>query len=164
VDLIIDASSVINLDNAGALDIVAKLEGHNFCLSPLVIGECHPTCAAKLAQLEQQGKIWFVDPEKVSAELFLQLLEDHELGEGETECLTLATGHPFVFVCDDAKARAVGAALLGAGRVLGSLRLLKWCVSAKIVTAVEAFGFYERMKAMGGFLPRIDQAWFEADE
>jgi predicted nucleic acid-binding protein len=161
MDLIIDASSIINLDNAGALDVVAKLEGRNLCISPLVIGECQPTCAARLAELERQGAIWFVDPERISAELFLELIEEHDLGEGETECLALASGHPFVFCCDDAKARMVATNLIGVDRVIGSLRLLKWCVADKILQAAEAFAIYESMKAAGGFLPDIDQSWFE---
>ena len=163
MDLIIDASSIINLENAGALEIVARLENRNLCLSPLVIGECQPTCAAKLAELEQQHAVWFVDPEKVSAEVFLELLEDHELGEGETECLALALGHQFVFCCDDQKARQIGIGLIGADRVVGSLRLLKWCVEDGHLSVGEAFALYERMKAAGGFLPDLDQSWFEND-
>jgi predicted nucleic acid-binding protein len=163
VDLIIDASSVINLDNAGALEIVAQLQKRNLCLSPLVIGECHPTCAAKLAELEKQGAIWFVDPEKISAEIFLQLLEEHDLGEGETECIALALKHPFVLCCDDQKARNVATNLIGAERVVGSLRLIKWCVADGLLTSTAAFKIYQSMKAAGGFLPELNQSWFEAN-
>src|ERR1700722_19052167 len=89
VDLITDASSIINLANAAALKIVAAVPGLTICVSPLVVGECGPTCAAELLALQDKGAIRFVDAEEISSELFLSLLDAHDLGEGETECLAL---------------------------------------------------------------------------
>jgi predicted nucleic acid-binding protein len=160
VDIIVDASSVINLDNASALDLVAGLEERLFWFSPLVIGECEPACAAEILRLEQQGKFKFVDPDDISAEVFLQLLEAHDLGEGETECLALCLAHPYVLCCDDQKARTIGMKLLGQERVIGSLRLMRWCVIDGLASADAAFELYEKMKRAGGFLPALEQRWF----
>jgi predicted nucleic acid-binding protein len=162
VDLIIDASSVINLSNADALKVVAGLSNLNICVSPLVVGECEPTCAAELLALQDQGAIRFVDPNEVSSERFLALLDEHELGEGETECLALLLDGDYVFCCDDGKARRVAIALADEGQVVGSLRLLKWAVEAGHCTAEEAFEYYERMKDAGGFLPDIALRWFQS--
>lgn len=163
VDLIIDASSIINLDNAEVLAPAVGLQGRNFCVSPLVIGECDPQCAASLAMLRQSGGLRFVDPEEISAELFLDLLERYELGEGETECLALALVSPYVFCCDDNKARNVGVQLIGQDRVVGSLRILKWMVACDLVSSQEAFALYLAMKEFGGYLPVMAQGWFERD-
>ncbi|MCK1543889.1 hypothetical protein IVB12_18435 [Bradyrhizobium sp. 179] len=162
MDLIIDASSVINLSNAGALEVVAVLPDVNVCVSPLVVGECEPTCAAELLALQERGTIRFVDPNEVSSERFLALLDEHELGEGETECLALLLDGDYVFCCDDGKARRVAIGSADEGRVVGSLRLLKWAVEAGLCTAKQAFEYYQRMKAAGGFLPDIPCEWFQA--
>lgn len=163
MDLIIDASSIINLANAGALSTVATLAGRTICVSPLVVLECEPTCAAELLQLQHAGLIKFVDPDEISADAFLDLLDRHDLGEGETECLALLQGSAMVFCCDDGRARNVGIGMVGAERVVGSLRLLKWSVSEGIMSGDEAFSFYETMKAAGGFLPDIAREWFNVD-
>jgi predicted nucleic acid-binding protein len=163
VDLITDASSIINLANAGALDVVVALRDRTICVSPLVISECEPTCAADLLRFQQDGLIRFVDPGDISSEAFLTLLEEHDLGEGETECLALLQTADYVLCCDDDKARRVGIALVGADRVIGSLRLLKWAVADGICTCDTTFEYYQRMKAAGGFLPELPREWFEAE-
>lgn len=162
MDLIIDASSIINLSNAGALPLVAGLPNVIICVSPLVVSECEPTCAAELLALKEQGTVRFVDPDDASSERFLTLLEEHELGEGETECLALLLDRDYVFCCDDGKARRVATSLSDESRVVGSLRLLKWSVEAGLCTAEQAFEYYLLMKSAGGFLPDLPLEWFQA--
>jgi predicted nucleic acid-binding protein len=136
----------------------------NVIISPLVVGECQPTCAAELFRLQQQGSLRFVDPEHISSELYLELLAAHELGEGETECLTLCLSHPYILCCDDRKARQIGANLLGQPRVIGSIRLLKWCVVENLTSAAKAFEICSQMKVRGGFLPEVKGEWFAESE
>jgi predicted nucleic acid-binding protein len=162
VDLITDASSIINLSNAGALCIVTALPDVTICVSPLVVGECEPTCAAELLAHRERGTIRFVDVEEISSELFLSLLDTHDLGVGETECLALLLNAPYVLCCDDLKARKVGVALTDEGRVVGSIRLLKWAAAAGLCTCREAFDYYQRMKEAGGFLPDVPLEWFDS--
>lgn len=161
MDVIIDASSIINLSNAGALQVVTALPNVRICVSPLVVGECEPTCAAELLAHKNNGTIHFVDPNAISSERFLELLDTHELGEGETECLALLLDGDFFFCCDDNKARQVGASLAAPEKVVGSLRLLKWAVSSQLCTAEDAFDYYQRMKDAGGFLPDVAVDWFQ---
>jgi predicted nucleic acid-binding protein len=129
-------------------------------VSPLVIGECEPTCAATLLKIQQKDALHFVDPNYISSETFLELLSLHELGEGETECIAICLSRPFVLVCDDNKARQLARDLLGPDRVIGSIRLLKWCVIENLITADAAFKTYELMRATGGFLPQMLPEWF----
>jgi hypothetical protein len=53
--------------------------------------------------------------------------------------------------------------LIGAGRVLGSLRLLRWLVVEKLSSAEDVYEIYEAMKAAGGFLPVVARSWFSED-
>ena len=48
----------------------------------------------------------------------------------------------------------------GAGRVIRSLRLLKWCVADALATSELAFAMYREMKDADGFLPEIQLEWF----
>jgi predicted nucleic acid-binding protein len=160
VDLIIDASSVINLHNCRTLELVTQLPGRTFWFSPLVVGECEPTCAAEILKLQQAGRAQFIDPQNIPADVFLELLDKHQLGEGETECLALCLEGPFVLCCDDHKARSIAASLLGGERVIGSLRLLKWSVQDHLIVPDAAYALYTGMKAAGGFLPVVEAAWF----
>lgn len=160
MDVIIDASSVINLDNGQALEMVSRLEDHRFWLSPLVIGECEPTCAATVLRLQQNGLLNFVDPKDVSAETYLEILETHDLGEGETECIAICSAKPFIFCCDDNKARQLAQRLLGNGSVIGSIGLLRRCVVHGQISAFDAYAIYELMRQAGGFLPDVDAKWF----
>jgi len=124
VDLIVDASSIINLHNAQALELVTTLPNCVLWLSPLVVGECHPKCAAELLRLKRAGLLGFVDSDKIPADSFLELVQSHGLGDGETECLALCLTGSYIFCCDDSKARQTAIALFGGPRVVGSLRLL----------------------------------------
>ena len=161
VDLITDASSIINLSNAGALDLVTALPDVTICVSPLVVGECEPTCAAELLAHQKRGTIRFVDADEIASETFLSLLGEHELGEGETECLALLLNGDYNFCCDDGKARSVGIALSDESHVMGSIRLLKRAVEAQLCTPEEAFQYYRQMKDAGGFLPDVSAEWFK---
>jgi predicted nucleic acid-binding protein len=107
---------------------------------------------------------WQVKPNDISSDVYLDLLNQHELGEGETECLALAMQRPYAFCCDDRKARHAATTVLGSDRVIGSLRLLKWSVAAGLFSTAQATEMYETMKAAGGFLPEINAARFVADE
>ena len=78
--------------------------------------------------------------------------------------MALSLRHPYVFCFNEIKARHIGEELLGEGRVVGSLRLLKWCVVQEPANAEMAFNFYEAMRNAGGFLPDITVKWFNEDE
>lgn len=156
----LDSSSVINLFNAGVLALLCQLEEHDFAVPPMVIGECHGECAAELLALRDQGCLAFIDDDVVDADQYLALLEAHRLGAGETECMAVAAAEDYNVCCDDRRAREAATSLIGEGRVIGSLRLLRWCVERLVIDCGEAFSAFEIMRQRGGFLPQTPQSFF----
>jgi predicted nucleic acid-binding protein len=156
----IDASSIINLNNAGALPLACKLIRCRFWLSPIVVGECEPSCAATIAAFEAAGMVSFVDETLVPSGLFLSLLDQNRLGEGETEAIAVSIALGYHFCCDDLRARTLGETLLGRERVVGTIRLLLWCVEDRLIGCEEAFQLCGAMREAGGFLPQMTQGFF----
>ena len=156
----LDSSSVINLFNAGVLALLCQLEDHEFFVSPMVMGECHGECAVELVTLRDDGCLTFINDDVVDADQYLALLETHRLGAGETECMAVAVTDDFNVCCDDRKARDAAAELIGPNRVIGSLRLLKWCVESLVIDCAAAFQALQTMRNRGGFLPEMPQAFF----
>lgn len=159
--ILVDSSSVINLFNAEVLDLFCRLDRCEFLLPPLVFGECNEPCAAELVHLQAEGCLAFVNDDAVDADYFLTLVEAHGLGAGETECIAVAAASTdYVICCDDLKARETASGILGPGRVVGTLRLLRWCVEDVILKCDQAFEFFQLMKEKGGFLPNTPQDFF----
>ncbi len=162
MEISIDASSWINLSNAQALDKVLRIPGHQFLFSPLVANECHAACVGEIVQLAQTCAIVQVTDDQIDGDIFLGLVDEYNLGAGETECLAICLSQPgIIFCCDDRKARETAEHLLGNERVIGSLRLLKWSVAAGLVTGADAYRHYQEMKLHGGFLPDVAVGWFD---
>ncbi len=158
MNTIIDASSLINLVNGTMLDTVLRLHSRRFWIGPFVLGECGrqtPEIEGELA-----GRLNVLDEESLSGTLFLDMLAEHGLGLGETECLAFALNGDHAVCTDDAKARAMCTAKLGAARVLGTARLLQECVERTLATPEEAVAAYELMRARGGFLPALTFTYF----
>ena len=101
-----------------------------------------------------------VDDDDIDAERFLDLLDVHTLGRGETESIVACEGLGFGLCCDDKRARALGEQLLGRGVVVGTIGVLRWCVAEQIVDCGMAFMIYNEMKARGGFLPDVPKREF----
>jgi predicted nucleic acid-binding protein len=160
---VLDSSSIINLFNAGVLTLLCQLEDHDFFVSPMVVGECHGECAVELVTLRDNGCLTFIDDGAVDADQYLDLLEAHGLGAGETECMAVAASDDYGVCCDDWKARQAAANLVGEARVVGTLRLLQWCVQEFVIDCGEAFATFISMKELGGFLPDMPQTFFCAD-
>jgi predicted nucleic acid-binding protein len=160
---VLDSSSIINLFNAGALALLCQLPEHEFSVSPMVVGECHGECAATLVELRDEGCLTFIDDDVVDADQYLTLLEVHGLGAGETECMAVAAADDYSVCSDDRKAREAAADLIGGERVIGSLRLLQWCVRGLVIDCEQAFVAFLSMKEMGGFLPDMPQSFFCED-
>lgn len=156
----LDSSSVINLLNAGALELATRVDRCEICLPPLVVGECGLSSAAELIELRDAGRLSFVNDEDVDAELFADLLNTHGLGAGETECLAVAMTKRLSVCCDDRKARELAAELLGPARVAGTLRILRWTVEDALISCDGAYSLFNLMRQKGGFLPETEQAFF----
>lgn len=160
MNFVIDACSIINLNNAGALEVALGLQSHRFWVCPGVVGECRPEVAARLLALIAGGELGFIADDRMSAARVLELLDRHGLGVGETESIATCEALGYGLCSDDRPARRLGQQLLGQRRVTGTLRLLQWCVKEELVRCGVAFGFFETMLARGGFLPPTSQGFF----
>ncbi len=158
--MLLDSCSVINLVHAGALELVCSLNGIEWWLTPLVVDESGPTCAAVMLDLQQRGLIHFLDDACVNAERFLDLLDAHRLGAGETECMAIAVENDHYICCDDRRARQMASNLIGAERVFGTIRVLRVCVEQHLIECSEARRLLRRMREQGGFLPDTPQSYF----
>jgi predicted nucleic acid-binding protein len=160
VNVIIDACSLINLGNAGALDVTCRLARCRFWVCPGVIIECRAELAARLFALQAEGVIGFITDAEMPAARVLELLDQYGLGAGETESIAACEARNYALCSDDGPARRLAGQLLGPPRVTGSLRLLRWCVEEQLVQCEMAFSFFGAMLARGGFLPSMGQEFF----
>lgn len=158
--LLIDACAAINLHNCGKLALVCSLPGISIELSPIVVSECGLGCAAEIISLETAGLIRFVPDDEISTDRFLELVAEQDIGDGELESITVCEATGRSFCTDDGAARRLASRLLGAARVMGSLRLLKMAVEASLIPCSEAFAGYLTMRDNGGFLPQLETHFF----
>jgi predicted nucleic acid-binding protein len=129
-------------------------------LSPIVVSECGLDCAAEIIALEAAGRIHFVPDCEISTDRFLDLVADYDIGDGELESITVCEATSRAFCTDDAAARRLASNLLGAPKVMGSLRLLKFAVEAALLKCTDAFAGYLEMRNKGGFLPELETDFF----
>lgn len=160
VRLLIDACAAINLYNCGKLAIVCNLPDTEIALSPIVVTECGLGCAAEIIALHTAGRIHYVPDAEISPDRFLELVAEHDIGDGELESIAVCEATNRSFCTDDGAARRLASNLLGAENVMGSLRLLKLAVEATLLKCTEAFGGYVEMRNSGGFLPELGTDFF----
>ena len=129
-------------------------------IGPIVRWECK-THAGKIDACVEAGELIEFSDQKIPGFLFLQLLEKYNLGDGETECLAYCVQFSTLMACDDRRARNVAYWELGQDSIMGSLALLKQCVSEDGLTSKCAFQSYKLMKERGAFLPVINEDFFK---
>ena len=159
MNIIIDACSIINLFNSDSILVSSGLRRCRIWLTPFVVGECDLGNAADLMEAEE-GCYFRLNDGDIPVDRFLELISEHGLGAGETECIAAAEALGYSVCSDDRQARALARQVLGEDRVLGSARLLKWCVEEELVQCVDAAGRFTGMKAAGGFLPPLANDFF----
>ena len=129
-------------------------------MSPIVVSECGLDCAAEIIALQTAGRLLFVPDEEILPVRFLELVTDHDIGDGELESIAVCETTNRAFCTDDAAARRLATDLLGHPNVMGSLRLLKLAVAASLLKCTEAFASYNQMRDSGGFLPDLTNDFF----
>lgn len=162
---IFDACSLINCVNGEVLDLMLGLPDIQWSLGSFVHEETTRTegCSAAITQALSSGLLTLLEDAPFSATEMVDALQEHGLGEGETECLLYAQASAdMLVVCDDRAARALLKGIIGPMRVTGTLGLLRIAVGLKVLTVADALGAYGRMKAAGAFLPQIDKSFFSA--
>jgi predicted nucleic acid-binding protein len=103
-----------------------------------------------------------LDETAISADVFLNLIENERIGEGEAECIAAASASDLHVCSDDRRARKVVAERIGLDRLLGVPVLLKCSCRQRLISCDQAFEMYEAMRACGAFLPRLDASYFAA--
>ncbi len=157
----IDSCSVINIGNSGVVRAVLALP-HEYFIGPAVLGESAPLNSL-VQRACDDGRIVLLTDADVDIDEYLRVAEAG-LGDGETECIALASFHRWGVCSDDRRARRVASELLGANRVVGTIRLLVQCVAAHHLSGAEAFAAYTRMVQSGAFLPRLQLGDFDPPE
>lgn len=157
--VVLDASTLINLDNGEVLALVLSLPGRTFQISPEVQRESRTVAKAIKAAVER-GDVDWVDDTAIDAEEYEDALTIWELGPGETECILAAKALGCSVACDDGAARNVIEREIGVARMTGTVGLVREAVAAGLLTAEEAFEAYQQMKRLGGFLPKLSLADF----
>jgi|ERR1700722_274216 len=155
----IDACSLINLHKGGVLDVVLKLEAHEFFVGAFVEEESGPF----LQPYYERSLLTKLSDQKVSSSAFYEILSRYDLGFGETECIVFAVMDKMSVCSDDLKARKAATSELGDGRVIGTLFLLRECVKSEVMTPGDARGAYEQMRTKGAFLPDLQEGYFEIE-
>jgi predicted nucleic acid-binding protein len=157
-----DTSVLVNCSNADVLPIILQLPTRSFVIPPAVVTEFSYGNLAALQEALAAGRATILNESEVPGALYLQLLDEWGLGEGETECIANAAHANISVSSDDGLARRRASELLGTERVSGTLRLLKEAVEQSLLTTDHAFAAYQRMCDAGGFLPVISIDFFDA--
>ncbi len=161
MNILFDASSIINLINGKVIDKVFDVQGFSFSISPIVYDETYITDYQKqeLDFYIGNNKLCFLDTD-VDLEMFLNYRDKLNLGAGEIECLLIAKTNPeYCISCDDKNARRKLKIELGETSITGSLFLLREMVRQGILVCEEAILSFLLMKKKGGFLPNINEEY-----
>lgn len=129
-------------------------------ISPVVLGECGPKCAANIIAMVSQGVLHFVNEADQNTERFLDLLKHYNIGDGELESIAVCEKLKLPFCTDDRAARRLAASLLGPNNVTGSLGVLRRAVEGNVIKCDLAFESYGRMIDAGAYLPNLLQDFF----
>jgi predicted nucleic acid-binding protein len=160
VIVVLDASTLINLDNGDALAQVLSIPDRSFRVSSEVLRESRTVAAAIKAAVEAR-QIALVDDSAIDADDYEAAIAAWQLGPGETECILAARSLGCSVACDDGAARKVIRREIGAGRLTGTVGLLRDAITAGLMTTEAAFESYQEMKRRGGFLPDLKLADFK---
>lgn len=159
--VVLDASTLINLDNGEAFAQVLSIPGRSFQVSAEVLRESR-TVAVAIKTAVQQGQIALVDDNAIDAAEYEDAIAEWQLGPGETECILAAKSLGCSVACDDGAARKVIRREIGVERLTGTVGLLRDAIAAGLTTAEAAFESYQQMKRRGGFLPDLKLADFQS--
>lgn len=155
--VVLDASTLINLDNGEAFAQVLSIPGRSFQVSAEVLRESR-TVAVAIKTAVQQGQIALVDDNAIDAAEYENAIAEWQLGPGETECILAAKSLGCSVACDDGAARKVIRREIGVERLTGTVGLLRDAIAAGLMTAEAAFESYQQMKRRGGYLPDLKLA------
>jgi len=160
VNYVFDACALINLANGAVLPVVLSIPASFYFVGTLVREECGDL-EVEIDDAIKSGRIQALDESRIPAKIYLELLAKFELGEGETECMTVAATGDYIVVTDDGLARTVITHELGKSKVTGSIGLLRTAVGNGLIDRNSSYNAYQLMRTMGAFLPNwsLDEAF-----
>ncbi len=159
MDIILDASSLINLLNGEVLKAVAEVSGVNLFVQGLVIDECDIQEGLVRRAIED-GQMTELTGDELAGNAYINVLTRYGLGAGETECIAYGICLGMSVCSDDKAARNAAICELGNARVTGSIGLLSSAVGSGKITPTDAQSAYSCMVAEGGFLPSLPDEYF----
>lgn len=162
MNIILDSCSIVNLINGGCLDKILTLPGFKFYVGDILIENELLNSFQKSLILTAIQKCLITNlNDDIPISIFSSYNQKFNLGIGETECIIRCKKNDFTICTDDKKARKCAKEELGQQNVIGSLHLLKLCVSHKLMSCEDAIASYEAMQNKGGFLPKkLDKKYF----
>lgn len=159
--VILDASTLINLVNGEVLAAILNIPGVAFQMSTAVRTESK-SIADGIDAAVDGGRLGLVDDSLISVSVFRDAKRLMQLGDGETECILAAAAMRCAIGCDDRAARKLAKQRLGAGKVIGSIGLLRMAINAGLLSSEAAFASYELMIERGGYMPQLAQSDMKA--
>lgn len=123
--VVVDATVVIHLANAGRLDLLGSLEGWDFVAPDQVVEEViYPEQAAALARALDVGHLRR-EASTDLAELALYAELERRMGRGEAACLAMAATRGWLLASDDRGRafRRLVAEHIGSDRLIGTGRI-----------------------------------------
>ena len=160
--IVIDTCSIVNLINSNLAHEVLGDENYTFIVGPIVRLELSKEARQlpEIARLENEGLLKYYE-KPIDITLFSLLIYEFGLGDGETECITIASLEQFKMCSDDRRAKKAAEKKIGQASCYGSIAALKKAVeNNKLICSVANAGYVE-MKNKGGFLPsNIDHTYF----
>lgn len=160
--MIFDASSLINQHNGCLIELIRDSLNLTPCFGPQVMNECS-SIQINIEQGIQNGRFKLLKDDNISAISFINLMEQYNLGGGETECLVLAKHYNLPVCCDDRLARSMINAEIGSGRITGTIGILIDLVRNGAISVSMAYNKYSDMKTAGAFLPIFNENWFDSN-
>jgi predicted nucleic acid-binding protein len=158
-NIILDTCSILNMVNGNILSTICSLP-YSFLIGPIVLDECTKQSCPELVNEIEGSRITLLNGSSLPVSTFTTLSSQYGLGDGETECIGYAKTFTYHMCTDDQTARSASERELSKQRVFGSLRLIKDTAQRGIIDCNDAFGVYSKMKAMGGFLPKLQSNHF----
>jgi predicted nucleic acid-binding protein len=159
-DTCIDACCLINLANCGAIEVIVDSRKRKLACQGLVEDEVREGDGG-IEALFRSGLVRTLSGDLLNASEVQKIIEQYNLGVGESECIAIGKKLSWCVASDDKRARDAARKELGEGRVTGSLGLLRESVSVGLLSRDGAYRFYAEMRRHGAFLPHVSEDFFD---
>lgn len=138
LELILDASVLINFLTIDRIDLLQHLPGHHFVITAHVASEItYPDQTQRLATAMQAGALQLL-PAGGHAELATFARLTATLGVGESAAIAAAQHRSMLVAVEDRAARRTAESLVGKANVLGTADLVVRGIQAGVITVAEA--------------------------